>query len=335
MYRYLAGILEDSIRNAMILLITPILFLLVSDVFFGKGDVMFKRRVFKALLILFFIESGLAIIEFAFKGHIFPWIDTTFESNLYSAHLKSGFRSVALHGSPLTNALIITVLNTFLINSELKDKYKLSLWLFGFAAILAFNARAATILNVSVLFIYLIKLTFNTRTHGAIKIAVYFGATMAIGLVTYLVVFYNLGDRLFNDKLFDEASGQKRLDVFAIFEYHDLGYFFFGHPMKDFTIIQESVGLLIIENFWVCEIILFGIVFVVALVFLYVKLLIPYFRGFPWVTGGLVCGSFIALASTNNSLYTQYIPLFVFLLCMSLFRPNTFKYLVPPRYIKQ
>ncbi|AWV98045.1 hypothetical protein [Arcticibacterium luteifluviistationis] len=332
-YRYFTGILTDSVRSSMILLITPIILLLLPNQLALKKDLKLSHQILKIILIFYIVECGIAITEYGIRGHIFLWIDTSFESHIYGSQGGSSFRSFALHGSPLTNALIVTTLNSFIIISSLKDKYKLFLWALGFAAVMAFNARAATIVTCFLFIVYLLKLISNKRTSLPTKLSIYFGTVSFAGLVSYLVVFHGLGSRLFKSQLLDQASGQKRLDVFSIFEYQGITEFLTGRSMNRFKLIQENAGLTIIENFWICEIILFGLIFVILFALLYIRLLKIHLKRYTLYNAAIVSISFLLLASTNNSLFTQYIPLLLFSLSAYLFRPGLFELILPPKYI--
>lgn len=326
------GMLEDSIRNAITLFITPVLFMLFPMEIRSKKDYKIMKGVTKILIAFYVLECGLAIIEFIFKFHLFGWVDTTFETNLDLSKWDS-FRSVALHGSPLTNALIVTILNAFFSVSAINNKYKFMLWFMGFLAVLAFNARIAIFLN-AFLFIYQIfKIVTSNQISISKKMVTYIGISLFVPVIVFLVIYKGWGDRLFKNELFDENSGQVRLDVFSIFDYVSSSRLLLGHSMKSFEAIRDLAGLLIIENFWICLILLFGLVFVILLVILYFKLMRKYLKSYSFTDGLLVSSLFLVLASTNNSLFTQYIPLFLFLLCLNLFSPKTVKILLPKKLI--
>lgn len=334
-YRSYSGILTDSIRSAMVLLATPIIYMNLSKNIENKKDFSLKKNLIKIIILFYIFECFLGIFEYIIKSHVFLWVDSTFESHLFQIQSGSSFRSVALHGSPLTNALIVTILNSFIIDSPLKDKYKFFLWAIGFAAVMAFNARMAVIINVFILVIYLAKLLLNNKISLSTKFLINISVIIFIIFTSYLVFYQGLGDRLFKTELLDESSAQKRIDLFSIFDEYEISNFMFGTSMENFENIRDSVGLLIIENFWVCELILFGIVFVILFTILYGRLILDYMRQFPWIERWKVTLIFILLASTNNSLFTQYLPLLVFLICMNLFRKNTFRIIVPSKYINK
>jgi hypothetical protein len=330
--RMRVGMLEDSIRNAMTLFITPVLFMLFPMEIRNKKDYKTMKGVMKILIAFYVVECSLAIVEFIFKFHIFGWVDTTFETNLDLSKWDS-FRSVALHGSPLTNALIITILNAFFSISSINNKYKFLLWFMGFLAVLAFNARVAIFLNAFLFISQIFKIVTSKRVSISKKMVTYIGISLFVPIIAFLVIYKGWGDRLFKNELFDENSGQVRLDVFSIFDYVSSSRLLMGHSMKSFESIRDLAGLLIIENFWICLILLFGLVFVIFLVIFYFKVMKKYLKSYSFADGLVVSSVFLVLASTNNSLFTQYIPLLLFLICLNLFRPETIRMLLPKKII--
>lgn len=334
-YRMYAGILTDSLRSAAILFATPLIYLLIPKEIKTKDDYVIKKKVVKIIIAFYIFECLVAIAEYLLKTHFFLWIDTTFQSHLMSMSLRESFRSVALHGAPLSNALMVTVMSAFFVTSSLKDKYKFTLWGLGFVAVLAFNARMAIIINLGFFAFYILKLLGDRKAKFTTKFFIYFASAAFFVVAAYLVFYQGLGDRLFKKELLDEASAQKRVDLFSIFDGHTLYDFLFGRSMREFDVMRELAGLLIIENFWVCEIVLFGILFVGTMVILYIKLLAPYVREYSFYNRMVICLSFLLLASTNNSLFTQYLPLLLFVVCLNLFRPNTFSVILPAKYINR
>jgi hypothetical protein len=332
--RMRGGMLEDSIRNATTLFITPVLFILFPMEVRNKMDYKLMKGITKLLIAFYVVECFVAIIEFVFKFHLFGWVDTSFETNLLNLSQWDSFRSVALHGSPLTNALLVTIVNAFFTVSSINNKYKFILWFMGFLAVLAFNARIAIFLNVFLFIYQVFKIVTSQRVSISKKMVTYIGISLFVPIIVFLIIYKGWGDRLFKNELFDKNSGQVRLDVFSIFDYVSSSRLLMGHSMKSFESIRDLAGLLIIENFWICLILLFGLVFVLFLVLFYFKLMKKYLKSYSFVDGLVVSSVFLVLASANNSLFTQYIPLFLFLICLSIFRPGMLKHLLPRKFIK-
>lgn len=333
-FRYSQGILTDSMRNIMVLITTPIMLLLLPFRITSVVDLILLRKILYLVLLLFVVECGIGLIEYVFRTRIFLWIDSTFESHLNMSSSSTGFRSVALHGSPLGNALLITIINSFVITSSLKNKYKLYLWIIGFIGALCFNARIAMILNFSFIFFYFLEVQFDRWSSISLKLSLNVVIALILIVVGYLVFGLGFGDRLLSNDLLDESSGQKRIDIFEIFQFYDFSYFLEGISYKEFDRIKDSMGLLIVENFWICLIMLYGFVFVVIYTFSYVTLIKKHMIYYSKSSNLLILVSFILLASINNSLFTQFFPLLLFFICYNVFRPKVFKVLLPKKYLK-
>ena len=326
------GIMKDSFRSIIVLIISPLFFMSLPSNITNRKELNIGRGVIKILLSFYVLECVIAIIEYVLKTQIFKWENITFDDIV---QYNASFRSVAIHGSPLNNALIVTIINSFIILSPFKDKYKIFFWSLGFIASLAFNARIAVFVNVFLLAIYIFQLLASKKVNFSTKLFVNIGIVIFLGFTSYLVFFQGLGDRLFKTKLMDESSAQTRVDLFSIFDTFPISYFMYGKSMDEFDMIMQAAGLRIIENFWVCEIILFGILFVFILLFLYIKLFRNYAKGYTLFYKILIFSTFVLLASINNSLFTQYIPLLTFLICLNLFRHNIIRIIVAPKYINK
>src|SRR5690606_37047949 len=152
------------------------------------------------------------------------------------------------------------------------------LWILGFLAVLSFNARMAILVNVLALVIYVCRLQFTNNLKLSNKLVINAIILFSIAVIGYLMFYQGFGDRLFKSELLDESSAQTRLDLFAVFENTDLGTFLNGIPKKDFDYLMDQAGLLIIENYWVCMIILYGIFFMLFYLVLYFRLLGNYLK---------------------------------------------------------
>ena len=91
---------------------------------------MTKRKwkgLFMPLLWFFVLEVGLAIIERMIGYTIIGMRGGEIQNELIEQNIY-GFRSTAFWGHPLSNALVVSTIMSFLLVSSLKMKYKLFLW---------------------------------------------------------------------------------------------------------------------------------------------------------------------------------------------------------------
>ena len=101
----------------------------------------------------------------------------------------------------------------------------------------------------------------------------------------------------------------------------NLNDYLLGSTMDDVRYFMDDIRVAVIENFWIAYILHFGVIAVILFTYLYIKLAKQLLLSYPMFDKIVISSSFIILASTNNSLYSSYIPLFTFLLCAFVFRP--------------
>ncbi|SMP33408.1 hypothetical protein SAMN06265367_108179 [Algoriphagus winogradskyi] len=329
-FRFFSGILSDSVRSILVLFVTPILFLLVPQNIDGVKTYNFKKFLMSLLFWFFVIECAIAVFEFFIKDHVFLWVNTTFDQ---ISNSDGAFRSNSIHGAPLTNALLVTIVNSFIVISNLKSKYKLFLWSLGFIAVLTFNARIAILLNSFILIFYFGRIFFSTKYSVNRKMIISIGVFIISLIFLYLISSTNIGSRLFDRELFDQSSGEQRLAIFDIFDYYSIYSFFYGISMMEFNYIKDSFGLLIIENFWINILVLFGLVFLISLIFFYTRLVRRYLIFYSFKDSLIIVSVFLIITSINNSLFTQFFPLLLYLVCLDLFRPIIFNRIVNKRWL--
>ena len=112
-----------------------------------KQLVMWKKLGFLCFT-FYLVECLIAIFErftyhlvFRPRGEI---LNTLSENMLEDAF---GFRSGGIHGHPLQNSLIVSIIMIFILTSSLKAKFKYPLWLLGYIGVMCFNTRAAIVIN--------------------------------------------------------------------------------------------------------------------------------------------------------------------------------------------
>ena len=265
------------------------------------------------------LNSCIAILEFILRIHLIGWHETAYnDGNVVIYDKFSSFRSVALFGSPLSNALITTILNAFILFSNIKEKRKYIIFFIGCIAVLCFNARTAFFMNAFVLFMYILK---NYKTYNwAYKIGIIFGLSVIVIGFIILITYTNLGSRII-DTSEGDSSIMTRLILFEGFMSLNLNDYLLGSTMDDVRYFMDDIRVAVIENFWIAYILHFGVIAVILFTYLYIKLAKQLLLSYPMFDKIVISSSFIILASTNNSLYSSYIPLFTFLLCAFVFRP--------------
>lgn len=277
---------------------------------FDESSESLKSTVFKLLIAFFIINSMWALFERAFVVNVFPPLAS---SGWNEEDKLEGFRASALQGSPLTNALCLTVIYTFILISKIKFKYKTYLFILGYMAILCFNTRTSMILWPILFMVnYLYEMKHNIVKSKVLSLLV---IIVAIFGLFYFVETAGVGDRLFHGgTLFDE-SGDVRVRTWEMFMEQDFMKLLFGIGMdsNEIEFMMYNFDVAVIENSWVVYILTIGGLLTILLIYGYYNVFKRILCDYSFYQKTFCIGTFLLLGSTNNGL--KEIPISVFLLC--------------------
>lgn len=267
-----------------------------------------RRLYFNFFISLFVLELLLAIYE-RFTGTLL------FSYALYNPLDINGmvdagfFRSNSLLGHPLSNALCVSVVLTFVATSELKAKIKYPLLVLGFIALLCFNARFAIVISV---LSYVLHYMITNKS----KIKGFFVLTI-LGLVfLFVIINFNLGDRLLGQGIkSDDDSILARLEILKMLDFVDVSLLYKG---LGFEFVEAKLGLLHVENWFLMVLFDTGLLVAIYFVYLIFKIAFLALKNYIIIDKLYIFGVFIVIASSNNSLATQ-VPALLFLVASSFF----------------
>jgi len=270
-----------------------------------------RKLCAKSFIVLFVIETLLAIYERFSHTLVFPY-------TLYNAEDINGmidgdgyFRSNALLGHPLTNALCVSVVFVFVSISNYQKKIKTTLLFLAFASLMCFNARFAIMVTFGG---YGIHVLLKNR----IKLSSIISLLVAGLFVFFLVVNFNLGDRLLSQGLqSDDSSILARFDVFEMLDYLDYKLIFIGSGLE---FVELKLGMLHIENWILIMIFDLGLLLTIYYAFMIIKLCLLFMKRYSSLDKYYVLGIFMLIASSNNSLASQS-PSICFIIACCIFIP--------------
>lgn len=287
-----------------------------------QRSVRFWDAVSQMLGWFYLIECGLAIIERIIQYNFFNWhlLDG---SLYYTVDIEdSAFRSFALIGHPLQNALIVSTMMSFILVSKLRLKLKFVLWGMGYLAILSFNTRSSMVGNVFILVVYILhEILYSKQYTRKQKNGMFMFLVFSVIMSFVMVFVLGIGGRLREMGLYDESSASARVDVWGIFDILPIQEFLFGFDFDQVEKIMFGAGIEVTENFWIDYLLRYGLIFLLLYVILYCKLIRALYKGYPRFQILLTFLTFILIASTNNSLSTVWHPIFIYLVCIVLFNP--------------
>lgn len=274
----------------------------------------------KWIIIIYLIECGLSIVERILMFNFLSW-NTEDVGMVTSFDDVSGFRSFGLWGHPLQNALITsTIMGFILMYDGYKPKVKYTLWAIGYAAIICFNTRSSMVGNI--IFLALHQVIEASKTHSfSKKLRVIALGIFGVALLALLITQTSLGGRLLEMGLFDEDSAAVRVNTWSIFDYYQLSDFLYPEEVNR-EILLFKTGLYATENFWIDWLLKYGLIIEVIYTALIAYNIFQYGKGYKkkdFIFANLV---FWVIASTNNSLTANPIPLFLFLAALVIFCPT-------------
>lgn len=268
-----------------------------------------KYKIMKLILIFFIVECFLAIYERVFVVNIFSIEQDSFEL----IDMTIGFRSTALLGHPLANALCVSTIMGFVSVSTLKLGYKNFFIGIGFLALLSFNSRGIILLWAVLGAGYIAHYLIMSKQKYKLLLLL-----PLVGWCLKLVIDYGFGDRLFISNLFD-GSAMTRFEVFNAFSFVNNYDFWLGNG-GSYKEAMYKLGAGGIENPYIVMMLNYGvplaIILVVAL-FVWIKKTIE-----PFDNKGqfIIISSFVIAGSMNNSLASSSAWVF-FVLCSRSFIP--------------
>lgn len=318
--RYLLGI-RGEYSGAVYILILPALLMAALPQKLSIDSIKLRIILTRLLFYIYVAECTVAITEYILQFHIFGFVDTTYAKGLVHYSTASGFRSVALFGSPLNNALIMTTMMLFyLFNPGIGIKRKIALWILGLAAIFCFNARSAIIINLLSFVIFVVRQAID---RGRPVGKHYLAFSLVTVAIVWLMYHYGWGDRLWTIRdINSDSSINVRLRLFEYVGNINWTDYLWGHSVDSIRHEMSTlIGVRIIENFWILYIFHFGIVATLFFLLFYCALCRLLLKPYHLFDKIVLPGLFILQASTNNSLYSGFVPLFTFLLCCYVYRP--------------
>ena len=244
--------------NMGIIVILPILIFIT---YLSMERKCLAHKYKKILYIAYLFECGIAIIEKLLYINIFQF-DIGDEVVMMSGLSSQEFRSIGLYGHPLQNALVVFTFILFILIYEPNIKLKFFLSVLGAISIFCFNTRAAIVMSVLCIVLYMLYWIKVTKKTSRIRI------TVLVCMFMVFVIIYNLyssgviGGRLSSMGLYDDDSASVRIAAWTIFDYYDLSDFIFGINSTELELLKYRVGLYAIENFWLNWILSYGVLFV-------------------------------------------------------------------------
>lgn len=268
-----------------------------------RMDAAERRRLFRLIMVLIAANAALAIGESLLHLRLVPY---TVSGGVAIKDLY--FRSTALQGHPLENAILTAVLALLALELRIGWMARLGLMALLMLALLAFGSRTGFALTLAALASAMVLVAGRGLLAGRYSYRAIMGAGALAMLLLALGIggaaALGLGERIFGQALWDD-SAQVRLHIWSVFAYLRPEDLVFGIAPAEIEDLIYRLGLNYpqetIENFWLLMLMQFGAIGMVPFVGGLAAGMIHLWRlsGLP---GRLALAVFLAIASTNNSL---------------------------------
>ena len=271
-----------------------------------------KRNARKLCVQLILLNSYIAIGERIFSINLFP-IDSYFGDI---------FRSTALLGHPLNNALITLVVFLYVASVAIPVWRKIYIMTVLFTALICFGARGslyAGILGLLLLFIIPVFVSRKLYFRRINKMNMIFLIGAMLGLLSYLTLNTTLGERLVEASFYD-SSAEVRTQAFDVINFDNLGDYLVAKSQNEIDTMSYYAEVEIIENFFIIWILKFGLIITFLLLLFLYQL---FYARIPFNSSmkkHLIVGLLFLAAATNNSLATNTQTLSIFVILFSVSR---------------
>lgn len=308
---------QNYVKDSIVFLILPMLIAIYFDTIRR-----WKLETLRKLVLFFYlIECGVSFAEKILNTNFFFVEDKTVEQILYSNPEAWEFRSTALLGHPLANAMAIAVLMVFIILSNLKISKKIGFFLIGYLSLFCFNARGAIIISTFITLPYFFWRIYmkNKRYKGILILAF----SLLLLLLFIGISQTSLGGRLLNNSEgLNDGSAMTRIQVFDFYKYIQSDKILYGNP-QNYLYMTNKLGAGGVENGIITMVLNFGLIMTIPVLislflFQYNKLS-TYSRNEKW----LILTVFYTVGMMNPNLATP-IQWIIF-----IFGYYSFRYIVP------
>ena len=131
-----------------------------------------------------------------------------------------------------------------------------------------------------------------------------------------------MGSRLMMSDKTDGGSIDVRLQLFDCVMTLNYKDFLFGMSYNDFLNLRTTIGVKVIENFWLNYIFHFGIIVVIMFVIAYFFVIKSVFKTYKLSTKLILVLGILIIMSSTNGLYSDYRSFLMLLLCGYAFAPQ-------------
>lgn len=297
-------------------ILSPAMILLMAKSIMDDG--LYRQLTF-FFTVLFVVNALVSYYERATGTFLFYEGPILWESTENEELSVLIFRSPALLGHPLQNAMIMAYFMVIILMLPIKIMKKLLLWMVGFISLFCFNARGSILASI---FFFVWYMFFFQKTKN--RLLKYAGLGILSAVFIAFIIFLlttPLAGRLISGDIY-EGNGEERIRIWYVLGGMDFVDFLLGLTSDKYIAIAKSLQLETAESWLALFIIRMGLPVTVFFVTVYSKIIWELMPNVKKNHRLFIMLSFFVFASMNNSLAIAATPLVVILLTAPVF--NTY-----------
>ncbi len=293
----------------------------ITSIYLDTQGSKYKKTLQWCIFIALAIEIGMAVYE---RITLEPLIADEEQYRIMNKEEDEwSFRASALYGHPLVSAMILCVINVFVLYSDFSKRFKFVALVAILVALFCFNERGNILIALLVAIVYFYRTLISIRPLF-LRVMYILAIVMAVQYSYNILNETSMGGRLFHGEEIVDDSALYRLEAFSAFDELDKDILLWGFRTER----VELENLTYAENGFVNILLEYGLIFGIPLI-----IFLSYFV-FKKVwryknTGTLMIPLvFFGIGMTNphlaNPLQWMY-----FIVCYYAFRPSEFKKSLP------
>lgn len=284
-----------------------------------NADITIIRKCGLILVYFFIVECLVAIYEASTRSVLFASLK---DETLIGMQLWT-MRAYSLHGHPLANGAIVSLLSlSFIITNNFSKVVKLMLVVLGFYSILCFNNRGSFFILGGCAFLYISYYIILGKADLLQK--VFFIAILVVAMCYVWDIVCNsyIGSRIFNSEMsMNDESTQGHLAALSFLNMLDLPGWLFGVPADlIYGSYMKKIHAVAVESSVVLYILVYGLIYSIAYYVFLFKFILTFQTG--KIMRCLIALMVMLTLNTCNLIFDSnpYISLLV--LCLYCFKTN-------------
>ena len=225
-------------------------------------------KIKKIIVAFFIVECVIAIFEATTKNILFANVSGFVYENLFT-----DMRAYSLHGHPLQNAFLVSILSSVILSYKMKTIHRYALFFLGFLAVFSFNTRSSIYILSFIFILNVYHDIRNRKMKGWQKFLFVIGLLIVMFLVGNYIENHSLGSRLSTGLTADDSSSNARFVLVGIIKSMDLKDLLFGVSNSYVMNIMNKYELIAIENSIVNLIFGYGLIFTIMFFYFMYKYL--------------------------------------------------------------